>query len=83
MYRAEELRIVSDELFLAVQQRLAKLKTGRRGPNKRKDISPVGSRHGYFSLCKVRCEVLRCGQEGQGIGRARMGHVALSIGRGA
>ena len=38
IYRSEELRIVSEELFLAVQQRLAKLKLGRRGPNKRKDI---------------------------------------------
>ncbi len=34
--RSEELRIVSDELFFAVQQRLIGLKKGPRGPKRRK-----------------------------------------------
>lgn len=35
---SEDLRIVDDELFFAVQQRLADLKTGPRGPKRRKDV---------------------------------------------
>jgi DNA invertase Pin-like site-specific DNA recombinase len=34
--RSEELRIVDDELFLAVQERLMQLKIGPRGPKRRK-----------------------------------------------
>jgi hypothetical protein len=34
MFYSEELRIVEDELFFAVQQRLAELKLGPRGPKK-------------------------------------------------
>jgi DNA invertase Pin-like site-specific DNA recombinase len=37
LVQSEELRIVSDELFFAVQQRLTGLKTGPRGPKKRKN----------------------------------------------
>jgi DNA invertase Pin-like site-specific DNA recombinase len=35
-YRDKDLRIVSDELFYAVQERLASLKSGPRGPRKKK-----------------------------------------------
>jgi len=35
---SEELRILGDELFFTVQQRLAELKVGPRGPKKLKDI---------------------------------------------
>ena len=34
VYQSEELRIIDEELFLAVQQRLAALKLGPRGPKK-------------------------------------------------
>jgi len=36
IYRCEELRILDDELFFAVQARLAELKLGPRGPHKQK-----------------------------------------------
>lgn len=36
--RCEELRIVEDELFFAVQQRLAELKLGPRGPKRRRKL---------------------------------------------
>lgn len=36
--RTEELRIVSDELFFAVQNKLAERKIGPRGPKKKKDV---------------------------------------------
>ncbi|NLF71023.1 MAG: recombinase family protein [Candidatus Anammoximicrobium sp.] len=35
---SEELRIISDEVFFAVQQRLAESKLGPRGPKKQKDL---------------------------------------------
>ena len=37
--QCEELRIVDDELFLAVQRRLTELKLGPRGPKKRKNLA--------------------------------------------
>ncbi len=37
--RSEELRIISDDLFFAVQQRLAKLKRGPRGPKRRRQLN--------------------------------------------
>lgn len=36
--QSEELRIVSDELYFAVQERLAVHKTPRRGPRRRKEV---------------------------------------------
>ena len=38
MFVCEELRIVGDELFLEVQQRLAELTLGPRGPKKAKQV---------------------------------------------
>lgn len=38
IYRCEELRIVDDEPFLALQERLEEFKLGPRGPRKRKPI---------------------------------------------
>lgn len=38
LVRSEELRIIPDELFFAVQERLAKLKKGPSAPKKRKEL---------------------------------------------
>lgn len=38
LVRCEELRIVSDELFFAVQEKLAKYKTGSRSPRKKRKL---------------------------------------------
>ena len=42
IYRCEDLRILDDELFHAVQARLAEFKLGPRGPHKRDD-RPLGT----------------------------------------
>jgi DNA invertase Pin-like site-specific DNA recombinase len=60
----EELRIVSDELFFAVQGRLAKLGTGPRGPRRAKDPQLWDLVTGVFHCahCRVRFHV--CGANG-------------------
>ena len=42
IYRCEELRILDDELFHAVQARLAEFKLGPRGPHKQQEVPPLG-----------------------------------------
>lgn len=49
LFQCEELRIVSDELFFAVQRKLAKLTRGPRGPRKTKDIYLWDFTTGMFS----------------------------------
>jgi len=54
--RCEELRIVSDEQFFAVQEILAKLKKGPRGPKKQRELqlSDLVTDCYYCPHCKVR-----------------------------
>jgi hypothetical protein len=56
LVQSDELRIVSDELFFAVQERLAKFKLGHRGPLKKKDVQLWDLVTGLFicAQCKVR-----------------------------
>jgi DNA invertase Pin-like site-specific DNA recombinase len=56
VFRSEELRIVEEELFLAVQQRLAALKKGPRGPSKRKNhqLWHLLTDLFYCAKCEVR-----------------------------
>jgi site-specific DNA recombinase len=56
IYRCEELRIVDDELFHAVQARLAEFKLGPRGPRKQKEVQlwDLTTELFYCDHCKVR-----------------------------
>ena len=56
IYRCEELRILDDELFHAVQARLAEFKLGPRGPHKRKRIHlwDLITEFFFCAHCKVR-----------------------------
>jgi site-specific DNA recombinase len=59
IYRCEELRIVDDELFAAVQQRLAEFKLGPRGPKKHRDhqLWDLTTHLFYCAHCNVRFHV--------------------------
>jgi DNA invertase Pin-like site-specific DNA recombinase len=57
IYRCEDLRIVDDELFFAVQARLAEFKLGPRGPHKQKKevhLWDLVTEFFYCAPCKVR-----------------------------
>ena len=55
--QCEDLRIVDDELFFAVQQRLELLKKGPRGPKRRKELQIWDLVTEVF-VCAMRCPLL-------------------------
>jgi site-specific DNA recombinase len=64
--RCPELRIVEDELFAAVQQRLAEFKVGPRGPKKQKDVKlwDLVTEFFWCPQCQVRYYQAGAGGEG-------------------
>lgn len=68
IYRCEELRILDDELFHAVQARLAEFKHGPRGPHKQKKqlhLWDLTTEFFYCVHCKVRS--YQTGANGKGM----------------
>ena len=68
IYRCEDLRILSDELFHAVQARLAEFKLGPRGPHKQKKeihLWDLMTEFFYCAICKVR--FYQAGAHGKGM----------------
>jgi site-specific DNA recombinase len=68
IYRCEELRILDDELFFAVQARLAEFKLGPRGPHKQKKeihLWDLTTEFYYCANCKVR--FYQTGAHGKGM----------------
>ena len=61
--RCEELRIVPDELFFAVQERLATQKSGRR-PQQDKESKLYKEVTGVFHCATCRRRMHRCGSKG-------------------
>jgi site-specific DNA recombinase len=64
--QSEELRIISNELFFAVQERLLKAKSGPRGPSRRKDARLCDRVTGCFlcAACSTPQEPVRLYQAG-------------------
>ena len=74
--KSDELRIVDDELFFAVQKRLASLKTGPRGPRKQQGVQLWDLVMDCFvcSQCTTAKEIVRFyqgGAHGRGMRRKR------------
>lgn len=68
IFRCEDLRIIDDELFFAVQERLAKLKTGPRGPHKqKKDIHLWDLITEFFFCAKCKVRFHQAGGGGKGM----------------
>jgi hypothetical protein len=60
-YHCEELRLVSDELFLAVQQRLRDQETGPRGPRASREVHLWDLVTGLFHCARCRRRFHVCG----------------------
>lgn len=67
LFQCDELRIVDDELFFGVQQRLAELKRGPRGPKKSKPVHlwDLVTDLFYCAACQVR--FYQTGANGRGM----------------
>src|SRR5262249_45853466 len=65
--QSEELRIVGDELFFAVQHRLAELKLGPRGPKKAKALHLWDLVTDCFHCAACRVRFYQSGANGRGM----------------
>jgi site-specific DNA recombinase len=76
---SEELRILSDELYFAVQKRLAELKKGPRGPKKKRDVQlwDVVTDCFFCAACSAGGELVRFYQAGAAGEGMRCKHYTL------
>ncbi len=67
IYYSEELRIIDDELFEAVQARLAELKLGQRGPKRKKRVVLADLTTEIFFCDKCGSRFYQAGANGLGM----------------
>jgi len=67
LFCCEELRIIDDELFAVVQQRLAEFKLGPRGPKKQKDLQLWDLVTEFFFCPHCQVRFYQTGANGHGM----------------
>jgi site-specific DNA recombinase len=67
LVQCDELRLVDDALFFAVQQRLAELKLGPRGPKKQKPVQLWDLVTDCFHCARCRVRFYQAGANGRGM----------------